>query len=507
MSKVKSNQPTRKHRGTVSGGAATGEDPDNGRETHSDRRQTRLSFRTNARGVLGHHVLFGIDPIQHRVHVPLQPRQQFRIAPHQLRAAHVQRHQLLQRHQRFVVRARPEVVVAGHPAVRLYRQLVHQRAQHAREHEQRVLQCFIGRLGALQMEQRHRVRVGHVWQLGQIVRYVPLLVQRHQPLVLLRPNRVVVDDQDHGQRVVHRIKRQYQLGDLERSTRAGPRLQMLPVLEERDEEGPILLPPVVQPAVALRQAEHRVKGRLEGEQRVLDQLRRHRVIVRHLAQLAQLNERVHVVRVLVDDAYDVLRVHALDRVEELLLHLPVRGAVLERKVDDVLVEDGLRPGGGRRRARFRCLHQVHVDARLADRGPRFLRVDQQRFCGHSNGPARLTFTRPSNTTTATILMMVMVMRRMMMVVVMGLPNSLSTSLTVRVKSSSMSALSSLLRRAELEMYLPVFFFFFFLRFFASARCTLTGPSAASFSVSSLSSSFTSLSDSDCCWFSCLRSIR
>uniref|UniRef100_A0A2M3ZQM5 Putative secreted peptide n=1 Tax=Anopheles braziliensis TaxID=58242 RepID=A0A2M3ZQM5_9DIPT len=65
----------------------------------------------------------------------------------------------------------------------------------------------------------------------------------------------------------------------------------------------------------------------------------------------------------------------------------------------------------------------------------------------------------------------------------------------------MSALSSLLRRAELEMYLPVFFFFFFLRFFASARCTLTLPSAASFSVSSLSSSFTSLSESDCCWFS------
>uniref|UniRef100_A0A182TH63 Secreted protein n=1 Tax=Anopheles melas TaxID=34690 RepID=A0A182TH63_9DIPT len=312
--------------------------------------------------VLGHHVLFGIDPIQHRVHVPLQPRQQFRIAPHQLRAAHVQRHQLLQRHQRFVVRARPEVVVPGHPAVRLYRQLVHQRAQHAREHEQRVLQCLIGRLGALQMEQRHRVRVGHVRQLGQIVRCVPLLVQRHQPVVLLRPDRVVVDDQDHGQRVVHRIERQYQLGDLERRPRAGPRLQMLPVFEQRDEEGPILLPPVVQPAVALRQAEHRVKGRLEGEQRVLDQLRRHRVIVRHLAQLAQLNERVHVVRVLVDDAYDVLRVHALDRVEELLLHLPVRGAVLERKVDDVLVEDGLRPGGGRRHARFRRLHQVHVDA-------------------------------------------------------------------------------------------------------------------------------------------------
>uniref|UniRef100_A0A182JK77 Uncharacterized protein n=1 Tax=Anopheles atroparvus TaxID=41427 RepID=A0A182JK77_ANOAO len=188
----------------------------------------------------------------HLVHVPFQPRQQLRIAPNQLRAADVQRHQLLQRHQCLVVRVRPEVVVPRDPAVGLNRQFVHQRTQHTGKHEQCVLKCLVGRLEAIEMEQRHRIRVGHIRQLGQIVRRFPFVVQRDKPVVLLRPDRVVVDDKDHGQRIVDRVERKDQFGHFEGRSRAGARFQMLRVLEQRDEEGPILLPPIVQPAVALR---------------------------------------------------------------------------------------------------------------------------------------------------------------------------------------------------------------------------------------------------------------
>lgn len=97
--------------------------------------------------------------------------------------------------------------------------------------------------------------------------------------MLLRAQRVEVNQQDDGERVVLRVQREDQLRQLQSGARTSASRQKLRVFKENDEERAVLLSSVVQPADPARRAEHGMESALERVQRVLDQFRCHRVVL------------------------------------------------------------------------------------------------------------------------------------------------------------------------------------------------------------------------------------
>lgn len=82
---------------------------------------------------------------------------------------------------------------------------------------------------------------------------------------------------------------------------------------------PVFLHSVIEPAVALRDVEQRMHGTFHRKQTALYQFCGHRKVLAEFAEIRQLDQRVHVVRMLVYYRNYVVRIETLDGLKKFTL--------------------------------------------------------------------------------------------------------------------------------------------------------------------------------------------